>query len=514
MSSRRRRALVSVFCKEGVTDLCRRLGTLGYEILSTGGTARHLAGAGIPVTPIEEVTGFPEILDGRVKTLHPLVHGAILFRRELERHVEEAGRHGMVPIDLVVVNLYPFAETASLSGTPEDEVTEMIDIGGPSMVRAAAKNHASVTVLVSPADYGPILEELERDGDTSPETRRRLAARTFQHCATYDATVAGWLAGAEPSLPAIWHPLYERTAELRYGENPHQRAALYRETSTAAESILAAEVLQGRQLSFNNYLDLDAAWALLAEFDEPAAVIVKHNNPCGVARDADPAAAYLAAREADPTSAFGGIVALNREVGTAAAEAISSTFVEAVVAPAYTADARTILGRKKKLRLLRTGAPPQPVAGPLLDFRRISGGLLLQDADSDPGDADWRVVTRRSPTDVEQRALVFAWKVVRHVRSNAMVYAAPDRTLGIGAGQMSRVDAARLGVEKARSSLQGAALASDAFLPFRDSVDSAAEAGVAAIIQPGGSIRDEEVIDAADGSGMAMIFTGVRHFRH
>ena len=511
----RRRALVSVFRKDGIIDLCRHLVSLGYDVVSTGGTARHLAGSGIPVTPVEDVTGFPEILDGRVKTLHPLVHGAILFRRDLEEHVEEARSQGMFPIDLVAVNLYPFAETATRSGVADGDVIEMIDIGGPSMVRAAAKNHASVTVLVEPEDYPLVLEEIARDGDTSPATRRRLAARAFEHCAAYDAAVATYLhRDSGKTFPPVWLPVYRHVADLRYGENPHQRAARYREPSPAAGTVMAATVLQGKQLSYNNYLDLDAAWRLAAEFDAPTAVVVKHTNPCGVASAADLESAYVAAREADPTSAFGSIVALNRDLDAATAREITSTFVEAVIAPSVDPEAREVLAGRKNLRLLHTGGAAPGAGRADREFRLISGGLLLQDADTDPGDGNWRVVTQRHPTDEERQALAFAWKVVRHVRSNAIVYARPDRTLGIGAGQMSRVDSARLGVEKARSPLQGAVLASDAFFPFRDSVDNASGAGVAAIIQPGGSIRDEEVIAAADEGNMAMIFTGVRHFRH
>ena len=515
MNTPRRRALVSVFRKDGVTELCRQLVSRDFEIVSTGGTARHLAEAGIAVTPVDEITGFPEILDGRVKTLHPHVHGAILFRRTVDAHVQEMRDRGLTPIDLVVVNLYPFAQTAADTGKTADDVIEMIDIGGPSMLRAAAKNHAWVTVLVDPGDYAAVLEELAHGDDTAPATRRRLAAAAFEHCAVYDAAVAAYLGrdDGEP-FPRLWMPVYRRAASLRYGENPHQQASVYREPAPATGTIMAAEAIQGKQLSFNNYLDLDAAWGLAGEFDTPTAVVVKHTNPCGVASAADLTSAYVIARDADPTSAFGGIVALNRPLDAATAKEITTTFVEAVIAPSVTTEARAILAAKRNLRVLDTGGATPDPARPGQDFRRISGGVLLQNIDVDPGDKGWQVKTRRHPTDDEQTALIFAWRVARHVRSNAIVYAGRDRTLGIGAGQMSRVDSARLGVDKARSSLHGAVLASDAFFPFRDSVDNAAAAGVAAIIQPGGSIRDEEVIAAANEANMAMVFTGVRHFRH
>ncbi len=513
----RRRALVSVFRKDGIADLCRRLAKGGFEIISTGGTARHLAQEGIPVTPVEEITGFPEMLGGRVKTLHPLVHGAILFRRDEASHREAASAHGMVPIDLVAVNLYPFADTAARPDARREEIVEMIDIGGPSMVRAAAKNHQAVTVLVDPEDYAPVLAEIEASGDTTADTRQRLAARAFAHCAAYDAQVAAFLSGtAEDGThwPATFQPFFQRHATLRYGENPHQRAALYREPAPAPASVVAARVLQGKELSFNNYLDLDAAWLLAGEFEEPVAVVVKHNNPCGVATAPALATSYVHAREADPLSAFGGIVAVNRPVDGETAREMVSTFLEAIVAPGYTDEARTVLAAKRNLRLLDSqGAAPGDGA-PTLDFRRVTGGLLLQDFDREPAGAGWKVVSRRTPTSREQAAMAFGWKVARHVRSNAIVYAAPDRTLGIGAGQMSRVDAARIGAFKARTPLQGSALASDAFFPFRDAVDAAAEVGVTAIVQPGGSIRDPEVIAAADEADMALVFTGVRHFRH
>lgn len=515
-SSPRRRALISVYHKEGIAEFCRHLAALDIDIISTGGTARHLTEAGIKVTPVEEITGFPEMMDGRVKTLHPLVHGPILFRRDLPSHVEQARQHGMIPVDIVAVNLYPFAATASRPDADDPQVIEMIDIGGPAMVRAAAKNHDAVTVLVDPVDYPCVLKELQDAGETAPTTRRRLAATAFAHCAAYDADVASYLSKPADmqTSPAIYNIQFSLCGALRYGENPHQKAALYRDANPAPGSVVAATVLQGKELSYNNYLDLDAAWSVAADWDQPAAVVVKHNNPCGAAVSETLHGAYIAAREADPQSAFGGVVAVNRPVDEETAAEMVTTFLEAIFAPGFSPAARDILARKKNLRLLDSQGA-QPGSGrPVQEFRRISGGLLLQDTDREPKDIQWRVVTRRSPTPEEDRALRFAWKIARAVRSNAIVYALGDRTLGIGAGQMSRVDAARIGALKARVSLKGSALASDAFFPFRDSVDQAAVEGVTAVVEPGGSIRDDEVIAAADEAHMAMVFTGVRHFRH
>jgi len=517
MTPSRRRALLSVHDKSGVEELGRRLADLGFEILSTGGTARVLGLAGVPVTPVEDVTGFPEMLDGRVKTLHPSIHGAILYRRDQPAHVDEAERHGLVPIDLVVVNLYPFREALGRPEASPAELLELIDVGGPTLVRAAAKNHAAVTVLVDPADYASTLDEFSRTGSTTPATRRRLAARAFEHCSAYDAAIAAWLsgnAGSDATFPATLRLAFERVATLRYGENPHQRAALYSDPSPGPGSLLRATLLQGGELSYNNYLDLDAAWALAGELEPPAAVIVKHNNPCGVALGPDLASAYRAARAGDPTAAFGGVVALNRTVDADTGRELASTFLEAVIAPGYTAEARAALEAKRRLRLLETaGAARPPVAASGM-LRSISGGVLVQDVDSDVGAEPWRVVTRRPPTAAEERALRFAWTVARHVRSNAIVYATEDRTLGIGAGQMSRVDAARFGALKAVAPLAGSVLASDGFFPFRDGVDAATAHGVRAIVQPGGSVRDAEVIAAADEADLAMVFTGRRHFRH
>jgi len=512
-----RRALVSAHSKAGVVELCRRLHRAGVEILSTGGTAALLSEAGIPVVAVEAVTGFPEMMDGRVKTLHPRIHGGILARRDDPRHRDEMERHGALPIDLVVVNLYPFGVAAG-SGAPAGQVIEMIDIGGPAMARSAAKNHEHVGVVVDPAEYGRVAEEIEATGGLSPATRWRLAAAAFRATADYDDSISRWLsdrgeAGGEPSTPARLRLDLERAFTLRYGENPHQAAAFYRDPGDLRGTIAGAEVLQGKQLSFNNILDLDAALALAREFDEPAAVLVKHMNPCGVARAGTVAEAFARARETDPVSAFGSIVALNRALDGDVARLVADGFIEAAVAPEFTSDALDLLRARKNLRLLRTElSGAQAPAG--WDVRRIRGGVLLQSWDQEPAGATWRIVTRRPPTPAERRALAFAWTVVRHVKSNAIVFTDQDRTLGIGAGQMSRVDSVNLARTKACADLRGSAVGSDAFFPFRDGVDAAAAGGATAVVQPGGSVRDDEVIAAADEHDMAMAFTGVRHFRH
>ncbi len=512
------RALISAYRKEGIVDLGRRLRKQGVEILSSGGTARLLASEGVAVTPVDEVTGYPEMLDGRVKTLHPRIHGGILARRDLESHTRQLKQHGIRPIDLVVVNLYPFQETVQREGATDAEIIEMIDIGGPSLIRSAAKNHAHVAVIVDPADYQEVMDELESGGELSPETRRSLATKAFLHTYEYDRGIHRYLAAPTGTDKTEAPPSHirldlERAQVLRYGENPHQRAAFYHEPGETAGTLAAAEVLQGKDLSFNNLLDLDAALALVREFSEPAAVIIKHSNPCGVAVGPTLAAAYALALETDPISAFGSIVALNREADGETVERMLKGFVEAVVAPDYSAEARDRLRRKKNLRVLRLDVGSEPQGGPW-EFRRIRGGFLVQDWDREPEGTQWKVVTRRSPSEAEERALAFAWKVASHVKSNAIVFAAEDRTLGVGAGQMSRVDSALLARRKAQSSLEGSVVASDAFFPFRDGVDAAAEAGATAVIQPGGSIRDEEVIAAANEHDMAMVFTSCRHFRH
>ncbi len=510
------RALVSVYDKRGLVDFARGLATLGIEVLSTGGTAQALTDAGVAVIPVSEVTGFPEILDGRVKTLHPAIHGGILADRGRSSHLAELAEHGIAPIDLVAVNLYPFRETAA-SDAGFERVVETIDIGGPGMVRAAAKNHAGVVVVVDPDDYPQVLAALERGAGEVPEAlRRRLAVKAFRHTQAYDAAIAGWLerwasAGGD-GFPRHLLVDLEREAELRYGENPHQRAALY-QTLGGGGVFGGFRQLHGKELSFNNLLDADAARRLVASLDVPAVAIVKHNNPCGVGRGADLASAWERALAADPVSAFGGIVAVNEPVDAALAERLSQLFVEVVIAPSFDDGALPHLLAKPALRLLeapRFAPPPGTV-----ELRALDGGFLAQTPDAGPVDPHaWRCPTRREPSAQELAALELAWVVVRHVQSNAIVVANREQTVGIGAGQMSRVDACRLAVSKARLPLAGTAAASDAFFPFHDGLDVLAEAGITAIVQPGGSKRDNEVVAAADRQGVAMVMTGVRHFRH
>jgi phosphoribosylaminoimidazolecarboxamide formyltransferase/IMP cyclohydrolase len=516
------RALLSVSDKTGLVDLGRGLDKLGVEILSTGGTARTLREAGVRVRDVSDFTGAPEILDGRVKTLHPRVHGGILGR-PTEAHQREMRQNGLDPIDLVVVNLYPFRETVA-RGAAFDEVIENIDIGGPAMIRSAAKNHERVAVVVDPADYAAVLAAIQAEGRVPDSLRFALCRKAFAHTAAYDGAIAehlGRVSTPEAPLadfPVTKHPELHLERVLRYGENPHQKAAFFSVAGAGGPSLARAEVLQGKELSYNNLLDLDAAMKLCAEFAVPAAVIVKHTNPCGaaIAREAEGEgllAAYRRARETDPVSAFGGIVAVNRPVEADLAKEMAETFLECVIAPDYTADALALLAAKKGLRLLKgeigTGTPAE------LDLRSVAGGLLVQtrDATTTPASAG-RAVSRRPPSDKELRDLDFAWRVAKHVKSNAIVFVADGRTIGIGAGQMSRVDSVRIAVSKARVPLAGSVLASDAFFPFRDGVDEAAKAGVTAIVEPGGSVRDQEVVAAADERDIAMVFTGERHFRH
>jgi phosphoribosylaminoimidazolecarboxamide formyltransferase/IMP cyclohydrolase len=517
------RALISVSDKRGLQRFAERLSAMGVEIVSTGGTARLLTEAGLKVIPVSQVTGFPEIMEGRVKTLHPRIHGGILARRELQIDKEAMETHHIKPIDLVAVNLYPFEQTVGKGGVGMDEALEKIDIGGPCMIRAAAKNHPRVAVLCDPDDYESVMEELESShGELSQETRLRLAIKAFQHTARYDSVIASFLpslGGEEPlAFPHLLNLSFSKTQELRYGENPHQRASLYQEFPMPPGALLSAEQLHGKELSYNNIIDLDAALTGVREFQEPAAVIIKHTNPCGVATADQLAEAYIRARETDPDSAFGSVVGLNRTVDAGTAEELSSTFVEAVIAADFSPQALEILTRKKNIRLMKIKEDsPAPYLTPMqgLTFKKVGGGLLVQETDALPLDPSrLKVVTQREPTEEEMRALLFAWKVVKLVKSNAIVYTTGNRTVGIGAGQMSRVDSSRLAIMKARSPLEGTVLASDAFFPFRDGVDVAAEAGASAVIQPGGSVRDEEVIRAADEHGMAMVFTGIRHFRH
>ena len=507
-----RRALLAVYDKDGLVELARGLSELGVAIVSSGGTAATLRGAGLPVTPVEDVTGFPEMLDGRVKTLHPKIHAGILADRRKPEHEAQLAELGIEPIDLVVVNLYPFRETVA-SGAGEGDVIEKIDIGGPAMVRAAAKNFASVGVVVSPSRYAEVLEALKADGGLSLEVRRALAAEAFAHTAAYDAAVAGWFAAADDALPGFVGLAFAKVADLRYGENPHQRGALY--AATGGPGVLGgAEVLvEGKEMSFNNWLDVDAALTLAADLDPlgPAAVIVKHNNPCGAAVQGSLAAAYAAAFETDTVSAFGGIVAFAREVDEDAARAMADVFTEVVVAPSFTEGALNAFAERKGLRVV---AAPLPGPGGL-DVRVLAGGALVEDRDSAPesGD-DLEVVSTRQPTEEEWHDLRFAWIVSMRVKSNAIVFARDLATVGVGAGQMSRVDSSFLAARKAGNRAKGSVMASDAFFPFPDAVEVAADAGVTAVIHPGGSIRDDEVLAAAETRGMAVVVTGRRHFRH
>lgn len=511
-----KRALISVSDKTGLVELARGLVELGWELLSTGGTARTLIAAGLPVTEVAAVTGFPEILDGRVKTLHPKIHGGILARPTPE-HLAQLQEQGIKPIDLVVVNLYPFRETIARPGVTPAEAIENIDIGGPAMVRAAAKNHERVGIVVDPASYDEVLTELREKGSLSPETRRRLAAAAFAHTAAYDAAIAAYfqrLMGNEEPFPASFVLSGEKVQDLRYGENPHQGAAFYRLPTPPPGTLAGARQLQGKELSYNNLMDLDAAWNLACDFKEPVVAIIKHTNPCGVARASTPAAAYRLAYAADPVSAFGGIVACNRPVDGEMAGAMTEIFLEAVIAPSFTPEAMAILKSKSNLRLLAAGERGDCRTREY-QIRPVSGGFLVQEPDYHVLEPEsLKVVTARKPEAKEMADLLFAWQVVKHVKSNAIVVARDGVTLGIGAGQMNRVGAARIALEQAGARAKGAVLASDAFFPFGDTVELAARAGITAIIQPGGSIRDEESIRAADAAGIAMVFTGIRHFRH
>jgi phosphoribosylaminoimidazolecarboxamide formyltransferase / IMP cyclohydrolase len=508
-----RRALVAVFDKDGVVELARGLTELGVEIVSSGGTAGTLRNAGVAVTAVEDVTGFPEMLEGRVKTMHPTIHAGILADRRKPEHEAQLAERGIEPFDLVVVNLYPFRETVA-SGASEDDVIEKIDIGGPAMVRAAAKNFTSVGVVVSPRRYGDVLEAVRSEGGLSLEARRALAAEAFAHTAAYDAAVASWFAASDEGLPSFVGLAFEKVTELRYGENPHQRGALY--AGSAGLGVLggAEVVIEGKEMSFNNWLDVDAALTLAADLDPlgPAAVIVKHNNPCGAAVERSLAGAYAAAFESDTVSAFGGIVAFGREADEEAARAMADVFTEVVVAPAFTEGALAAFGERKGLRVVRAPLPAR--AG--LDVRPITGGALIQDRDAAPesGSSELSVVSSRTPTDDEWRDLRFAWIVAMRVKSNAIVFARGLATVGIGAGQMSRVDASFLAARKAGDRAKGSVMASDAFFPFPDAVEVAADAGVTAVIHPGGSIRDDEVLAVAESRGMSVVVTGRRHFRH
>ena len=503
------RALLSVSDKTGIVEFARFLADKKIEILSTGGTAKELRAANIPVRDVSDFTGFPEIFDGRVKTLHPKIHGGLLYRRDEKKHVQMAEEQGIQPIDLVVVNLYPFEQTVTRAGISDSEAIEQIDIGGPSMLRSAAKNHASVTVLTDPDDYALVQAEMEKAGDTTAATRRLLAAKVFARTAEYDAAIARYFD------PNFWSISGRKIQDLRYGENPHQTAAFYRSPHPASPSIATAQQLQGKELSFNNILDANAALSIVSEFDPkaPVATIIKHLNPCGTAFGKTPEEAFQKAYQADSLAAFGGIVALNQEVSAELAEKMSAVFFEIIVAPGFSKEAQKILSKKENLRLLEVGKIR--LAAKETDVRSVLGGYLVQDLDTKAlFSDDLKVVTKKAPNSTQTEDLLFAWKVCRHVKSNAIVLAKGGVTVGVGAGQMSRVDSVEIALKKAGEKADGAVCASDAFFPFADSIELLAKAGVTAIIQPGGSKKDQEVIDACDKLGIAMIFTGTRAFRH
>jgi phosphoribosylaminoimidazolecarboxamide formyltransferase/IMP cyclohydrolase len=513
-------ALISVSDKDGVVELAGELVALGVRLLSTGGTARLLQEAGIAVTEVSDYTGFPEMLDGRVKTLHPKVHGGLLARRDRPEHMDALRAHGIDRIDLLVVNLYPFQQTVSRLDCTLEDAIENIDIGGPAMLRAAAKNHGGVAVVVDPQDYRKVLGEIRATGEVSHETRFELARKVFAHTAQYDGAIANWLGSVRRDATHDAHPQtltlqFEKLQAMRYGENPHQTAAFYRDAMPSAGTLAHYRQLQGKALSYNNIADADAAWECVKTFDGAACVIVKHANPCGVAVADDAAQAYARAFATDPTSAFGGIIAFNRPLDGPTAEHVSRQFVEVLIAPGFDDAARRVFASRQNVRLLEI---PIARSSNHLDLKRVGGGLLVQSPD------EWnlrteglRVVTRHAPTEAQLSDLLFAWRVAKFVKSNAIVFCADGRTLGVGAGQMSRIDSARIAAIKADNaglSLTGSVVASDAFFPFRDGLDVVIDAGAIAVIQPGGSVRDDEVIAAADERGVAMVFSGVRHFRH
>ena len=520
-------ALISVSDKTGVVELARELAALGIGLLSTGGTARLLAGAGLAVTEVAEHTGFPEMLDGRVKTLHPTIHGGLLARRDSAEHMAALETHGIATIDLLVVNLYPFEATVAKAGCTLADAIENIDIGGPAMVRSAAKNWNHVAVLTDASQYANVINELKASGQVSEATRFALAVAAFDRIAQYDGAISDYLSSlAGPSdgvperseFPTQSNGRFVKLQDLRYGENPHQRAAFYRDLMPAPGSLVTAKQLQGKELSYNNIADADAAWECVKGFDVPTCVIVKHANPCGVAIADTAAAAYAKAFKTDPTSAFGGIIAFNREVDRACAEHVAKQFVEVLIAPSYSDEARAVFAAKANVRVLEIALPPKGTGGNAHDVKRVGSGLLIQTTDShDIAASDLKVVTTKKPTPEQTSDLLFAWKVAKFVKSNAIVYCANGMTLGVGAGQMSRLDSARIASIKAEAaglSLVGSAVASDAFFPFRDGLDVVIDAGASCVIQPGGSMRDDEVIAAANERGIAMVFTGVRHFRH
>lgn len=514
-----RRALISVSDKSGIVDLARTLHAKGVELLSTGGTASLIAQQEIPVTEISDYTGFPEMMAGRVKTLHPKVHGGILGRRGLDEEVMQA--HGIQPIDLVIVNLYPFQETVAKPDCSLEDAIENIDIGGPAMIRAAAKNHSSVTVIVDPADYATVLDEIDdNNGSVSDKTRFSLAVKAYEHTASYDGAIANYFGRLvqnpdNQQFPRTINFQYQHAQGMRYGENPHQNAAFYVESNLTDPGIASARQLQGKALSYNNIGDTDAALECVKQFDQPTCVIVKHANPCGVATDDDIYAAYRRAFSTDPESAFGGIIAFNRPLDAKTAQAIiDQQFVEVIIAPEVDAEASSVIAGKPNVRLLTCGEWGEPVYR--LDYKRVNGGLLVQDVDAKLYQT-LAVVTELQPTEAQMQDLLFAWKVAKFVKSNAIIYAKNSMTIGVGAGQMSRINSARIAgikAEHANLPVAGAVMASDAFFPFRDGIDAAHEAGISTIIQPGGSMKDDEVIAAANAHGMSMVFTGMRHFRH
>jgi phosphoribosylaminoimidazolecarboxamide formyltransferase/IMP cyclohydrolase len=515
-----RRALLSVSDKTGILEFARGLAELDIELVSTGGTARALTDAGIPVRAIEDFTGFPEMMDGRVKTLHPRLYAGLLALRDEDSHLQAASEHGIEPVDLVCVNLYPFEQTLARGDASEQEIVENIDIGGPTMIRAAAKNSQFAAVLVDPADYEPVLAELRAsDGRLSLQTRTQLAGKAFACTARYDASISTWFAlrTGDEQFPASWRDSYEKVTDLRYGENPHQQAAFYLRVGSPTHLLAGVEQLHGKELSFNNLLDLSSARELVEEFDEPACAIVKHNNPCGCAIGATVQAAYERAFACDPESAYGGVIAVNRPIDGAFAQELSKQFIEVLLAPGYDVAALETLRAKKNVRLLELGDWPEPSGE--VESKPVIGGQLVQTRDVVSETREqMRTMSKREPSEGEWQDMLFAWVVCRHVRSNAIVLAKDGASIGIGAGQMSRVDASRIAVEKAQKflpqMLAGSALASDAFFPFADGPELAIEAGVSAIIQPGGSVRDEEVVAAADAAGVTMVATGIRHFRH
>jgi phosphoribosylaminoimidazolecarboxamide formyltransferase / IMP cyclohydrolase len=518
--SKLKRALISVSDKSGVAEFARALAALGVQILSTGGTAKLLEKEGVPVTEVSAHTGFPEMLDGRVKTLHPKIHGGILARRDSHEHMAAIARAGIEPIDLIVVNLYPFQATVADPDCRLEDAVENIDIGGPALLRSAAKNHAGVAVVVDPADYARVLAELSAAGEVSAATRLELARKVFAHTAAYDGAIASYLSsldadGRRGEYPGVLSLQFAKLQDLRYGENPHQTAALYRDQLPVAGGLAGYRQVQGKELSYNNIADADAAWECVKSFAEPACVIVKHANPCGVALGPAPLAAYRKAFATDPVSAFGGIIAFNRAIDAAAAQAVGEQFAEVVIAPRIEPEAREAFAKKANLRILEVPLSHDANAH---DYKRVGGGLLVQSADARVVQrAELKAVTRVKPTEAQIADLLFAWRVAKFVKSNAIVFARDGMTLGVGAGQMSRVDSARIASIKAQNAklaLAGSVVASDAFFPFRDGLDVVVEAGAAAVIQPGGSVRDDDVIAAADERGVAMVFTGMRHFRH